>query len=129
MSSFCKKLNDGRWGQLNFNHFESIWSSLNVNKVDWTLMRFICVYLLNYMPLCTTTRHYATLRATMRLYAPHTRFVFVCNQPRWTPLKLFVCYTYIFCTSLHLIINLISCVLFKYKHFIALRGLSNPLMQ
>ena len=30
----------------------------------------------------------------------------------------------IFCTSLHLIINLISCVLFRYKHFIAFRGLS-----
>ena len=30
----------------------------------------------------------------------------------------------VLCTSLHLITNLISCVLFRYKHFIAFRGLS-----
>ena len=56
MSSFCKtfkKLNDGRWSQINFNQLEL--SSLNFNKVDWTLMKFICVYLFHYVPLCTTT--------------------------------------------------------------------------
>ena len=39
-------------------------------------MKFICGYLLHYTPLCATTCHYTSLRATMhptrptRLYAP-----------------------------------------------------------
>ena len=53
------------------NKLQSTW--IKFIKLDWTLMKFICIYPLCYAPLCATTCHYASLCATthpMYLYAP-----------------------------------------------------------